>query len=143
MSEHKEVNLESILPQFSGGLQNQENVMPQSRGMSVQSNQRTTYKKFRLDSVLLQVNGVQHTRRSVSTVSCRRSVVSCRIKLEIKSSRVPRSKPTSILTRCRHSHRSSANNPQVGNNPNNTKRRMNFSGNTSRLMQLPAFSQFS
>jgi hypothetical protein len=50
----------------------------------------------------------QHTRRSASTVSCRRSVAGCRIKQEIKSSLVSISKPTSIPTRCRLSHRSSS-----------------------------------
>jgi hypothetical protein len=50
----------------------------------------------------------QHTRRSVSTVSCRRSAAGCRIKHEIKSSRVPISKPTSVPTRYRHSHQSSS-----------------------------------
>jgi hypothetical protein len=50
----------------------------------------------------------QHTRRSVLTVSCRGSAADCRIKQEIKSSLLPKSKPTSIPTRRRHSHRSSS-----------------------------------
>jgi hypothetical protein len=50
----------------------------------------------------------QHTRRSVSTVSCRKSAAGCRIKQETKSSIVPMRKPTSIPTRCWHSHRSSS-----------------------------------
>jgi hypothetical protein len=40
-------------------------------------------------------------------------------------------------------HRVSANNPRVRNNPNNAKTRRNVSGDTSWLMQLPAFSQFN
>ncbi len=44
MSAHKKVSLNSILLQFSGGLQNQENATPQYSGMSAQSNQQTAYK---------------------------------------------------------------------------------------------------
>ena len=40
-------------------------------------------------------------------------------------------------------HRVSANNPPVHNNPNNAKTMRNVSGDTSWLMQLPVFSQFS
>jgi hypothetical protein len=40
-------------------------------------------------------------------------------------------------------HRVSANDPCVRNNPNNAKTSRNVSDDTSRLMQLPAFSQFS
>jgi hypothetical protein len=61
MSAHKEVSLDSILPQFSGGLQDQarvNDVMPQSSFLSAQSNQQTAYKKVRLGSVLPQLSGV-------------------------------------------------------------------------------------
>jgi hypothetical protein len=61
MSAHKEVSLDSILPQFISGSQDQarmNNVTPQSSGVSAQSNQRTEYKKVRFDSVLLQFSGV-------------------------------------------------------------------------------------
>ncbi len=40
-------------------------------------------------------------------------------------------------------HQVSANDPRVRNDPNNAKTRRNVSGDTSRLMLLPAFSQFS
>ncbi len=50
----------------------------------------------------------QHTRRSVLTVSCSRSVAGHRIKQQIKSSRVPTVNPTSVPTRLRYSYRSSS-----------------------------------
>jgi hypothetical protein len=109
VSAHKEVSLNSILLQISGGLQDQareNNVAPQSIGVSVQSNQQTAYKKDLTVSCCKSM-ACQHTRRSVSTVSHCRSVAGCRIKQEIKPSRVPPSKPTRVLTRCGHSHRSS------------------------------------
>jgi hypothetical protein len=40
-------------------------------------------------------------------------------------------------------HQVSANEPQVRNDPSNTEMRRNVGGDTSRLMQLPAISQFS
>jgi hypothetical protein len=40
-------------------------------------------------------------------------------------------------------HRVSAIDPHVRNDPNSAKTRRNVSGDTSRLMQLPALSQFS
>jgi hypothetical protein len=61
VSAHKEVSLDSILMQFSCGLQDQarvNNVMPQSSGMSAQSNQKTAYKKVRFDSVLPQFSSL-------------------------------------------------------------------------------------
>jgi hypothetical protein len=69
MSAHKEVGLDSILLQFSGGSQNQENPWPQSSGMPAQSNQRTAYNKVRLDNVLPQVNGVSaHKEVSLDSI---------------------------------------------------------------------------
>jgi hypothetical protein len=58
MSERNEVNLDTILLQFSGGLQNQENATPQSSVVSARSNQQTAYKKVRFNSVSPQVNGM-------------------------------------------------------------------------------------
>jgi hypothetical protein len=70
MSAHKEVSLDSsILPQFSSGFQDQarlNNVMPQSSGMSVQSNHQTAYMKVRFDSVFLQVNRVSAHKKGQS-----------------------------------------------------------------------------
>ena len=40
-------------------------------------------------------------------------------------------------------HRVSANDPCIHNDLNNAKTRRNVSGDTSRLMRHPAFSQFS
>jgi hypothetical protein len=60
VSAHKEVSLDNISPQVSGGLQDQarDRVAPQSSGISAQSNQQSAYKKVRFDSVLPQVSGV-------------------------------------------------------------------------------------
>ena len=60
MSAHKEVSLDSILPQISGGLQDQarDGVAPQSSGVSAQSNQQIAYKKVKFDCVSPQANGV-------------------------------------------------------------------------------------
>jgi hypothetical protein len=61
VSTQEEVSLDSILPQFSGGLQDQarvNKVTPQSSGVSARSNQQTKYKKVRFDSVLLHFSGV-------------------------------------------------------------------------------------
>jgi hypothetical protein len=73
VSAHKEVSLDSILLQFSGGLQDQarvNNVMPQSSGMSAQSNQQTEYKKVRFNSVLPQFSGMSaHKEVSLDSIS--------------------------------------------------------------------------
>ncbi len=61
VSAHKEVSLDSIFLQFSGGLQDQareNNVTPQSSGLSAQSNQQTAYKKVKFDSFLPQFSVV-------------------------------------------------------------------------------------
>jgi hypothetical protein len=61
VSAYKEVSLDSILPQFSSGSQDQarvNNVTPQSSGMSARSNHPTVYKKVRFDSVLPQFRDV-------------------------------------------------------------------------------------
>ncbi len=72
MSAHKEVGLNSIAPQFSGGSQDQasvNNVRPQSSGMSAQSNQQTAYKKVGLNSVLPQFSGVSaHKEVSLNSI---------------------------------------------------------------------------
>ncbi len=72
MSAHKEDSLDNILPQFSGELQDQareNNVTPQSSGVSAQSNQQTAYKKVRLDSVSPQVNGMSaHKEVSLDSI---------------------------------------------------------------------------
>ncbi len=72
MSAHKEVSLDSILPQFSGGSQDQarvNDVTPQSSGMSAQSNQQTGYRKFRFNSVLLQFSGFSaHKEVSLNSI---------------------------------------------------------------------------
>jgi hypothetical protein len=69
MSAHKEASLDSILPQFSGGLQNQENAMPQSSGMPAESNQQIAYNKVRIESVSPQVNGMSaHKEVSLDSI---------------------------------------------------------------------------
>ena len=72
LSVHKQVSLDSISLQFSGGLQDQarvNNVMPQSSGISVQSNQQIAYKKVRFDSVLPQFSGVSaHKEVSLDSI---------------------------------------------------------------------------
>jgi hypothetical protein len=72
MLAHKEVSLDSILLQFSGGSQDEArvtNVTPQFSGVSVQSNQQNAYKNVGFDSVLLQFCGVSaHKEVSLDSI---------------------------------------------------------------------------
>jgi hypothetical protein len=72
VSARKEVSLNSILPQFSSGLQDQasvNDVLPQSSGVSAQSNQRIAYKKVRFDSIMPQFSGMSaHKEVSLDSI---------------------------------------------------------------------------
>ncbi len=83
-------------------------VAPQSSGASAQSNQQTAYKNSDWTVFCHRPAACQHTRKSVLTVSCRRTAAGRRIKQEIKSHRVPTGKQTDVPTRRRHSHWSSS-----------------------------------
>ncbi len=70
VSAHKEVSLDSILLQFSGRSQDQtrvNNVMPQSSGMSAQSNQQTAYRKSQIQQCLAAVQRHVSTQGSQSS----------------------------------------------------------------------------
>ncbi len=72
VSAHKEVSLDSILPQFSSGSQDQarvNNVMPQPSGVSAQSNQQTACKTVRFNSVSPQFSGMSaHKEVSLDSI---------------------------------------------------------------------------
>ncbi len=152
---HKEVRFDSILPQSAASCRIKHNMHHKS--VVCQCNQTSKlHTRSQIWQYLAAVSSVSQDQAQyapqVSGVSARSRTsephtgkldwtVSCHSQRRVAG--LSRSQQQSNHPYSKFEHLVSANKSTVHNNPNNTKMRRHVSGDTSRLMRLPEFFQFS